>query len=53
MSQDIVVVRRINGRVSPMNGDLLWSIAGISGLFVLAFFGWRIIHKEKLSRRQQ
>lgn len=30
--------------------DLLWSIAGISGLVILAFFGWRIIDKEKKSR---
>ena len=33
-----------------MNPDLLWSIAGISGLFVLVYLGWRIIDKEKKSR---
>jgi len=32
--------------------DLIWSISGISGLGVLVFLGWRIIHKEKISRRR-
>lgn len=34
-----------------MNGDLLFSLAGILGLGVLIFLGWRIVHKEKMSRR--
>jgi hypothetical protein len=32
--------------------DLLFSIAGISGLAILIFLGARIIFKEKSRRRQ-
>ena len=32
--------------------DTMWSVGGIAGLLILVFFGWRIIHKEKTSRRQ-
>jgi hypothetical protein len=33
--------------------DTMWSVGGITGLFVLVYLGWRIIHKEKVSRGQQ
>ena len=33
--------------------DTIWSVGGITGLLILVYFGWRIIQKEKMSRRQQ
>jgi len=36
-----------------MNPDILFSLVGIFGIGALIFVGWRIIQREKNSRRQQ